>query len=165
MKFLNKKINYLIGSIKDDYPKETPPEFIKNKYSNLEYDLIKKGLLKFYNLKEFQVLYTLTGKPYLDNNIFISITNSQDIVAVAFSYQQVGIDIEHYKKVSPSVKQYLNLPANLSSKKAITEFCKREAIIKLEGKTLRSINQINPKNYKFKIKKNKNYSLVICTTK
>lgn len=154
-------MKYLTGNIKqNDDIKDVPSNFIKNKYSSLEYHLISKGLKEFYNINKFKVLYTSNGKPYLDNDIHISITNSNDLVVVAFNEDNFGVDMEYYKNINPHLKKILNIDSNLNDKEYIIEFCKREAIIKLEDIKLVNINDIDTSIYSFKIIERENYVIV-----
>ena len=57
----------------------------ENKYYNAEYYLIKRGLHKYFNIDKFKIMYTKNGKPFLDNNVYLSISHDKDIV-------------DHYKK-------------------------------------------------------------------
>ena len=156
-------IKFLLGNITNSYYKyQTPKYFQKNKYSNLEYYLIKEGLNKFYNIKRFKILYTKNGKPYIKNkNIHISITTSKNLVAVVFSNNKIGLDIEYIRKNIDNIKKFLNIDKDLDNINTLIEFSKRESNIKKEGLTLKEINKINTKNENFIIYNNNHYITVI----
>ena len=155
MKYLIKSINSFDNNI------TIPKKYIKNKYSKLEYYLIKKGLKEFFDIDKFELDYSRNGKPFLNNNVFISISHSEDLVIVAFSKNPIGVDLE-YKKVLPkSLNTFLKLDKNLDNIEVLKEFCKREAIIKLEDKTLKSINDLNVLDYKYEVNEKENYLFVI----
>lgn len=104
----------------------------ENKYYNAEYYLIKKGLHKYFNIDKFKIMYTENGKPYLDNNVYLSISHDKDIVVVALSNVRVGIDIQYYRKLDIDTLNNMNKLLNVSSN-TITNFSIKEAILKLNG--------------------------------
>ena len=127
---------------------DVPESFIKNKYSIYEYELIKK-LLNMYDINSFKVTYDNNGKPYLDNSLYISISHDEDMLAVCISKVKVGIDIQYFHKVDDKVKSFLKTNKK-TDKDVIREFSSKEAIIKLEGLTLKDLNNINEQNYDIK---------------
>lgn len=155
-------MKYIVKNIEEiEVIDDIPESFIKNRYSKYEYSLIKKYLNEFYKIKEFNIKYTTNGKPYLDNNIFISITTSEELVGIAFSNRPIGIDIEHIHEIKSNVRKFLNIPQNISTIEALINFCSKEAIIKLEGLTLKEIKKINVNNYKITKEINNNYIIII----
>ncbi len=76
------------------------------KESLLSLYLLKKGLDEFFGIKNYEILRTKNGKPYLrDEKVNFSISHSKGNVAVAFSLFPIGIDIECIRKYSSSVAQ------------------------------------------------------------
>ena len=146
-----------INNIKVD--NEVPSYFIKNKYSKYEYQVISNVLKNNYNIADFKVLYTKNAKPYLDNsNLYLSISHDNDILAICFDDKEVGIDLQFYNNDSIKVKGFLNINSN-NSKDIIDIYSKKEAIIKLEGKRLKDINDIDITKYNIKSFPNDDYSL------
>lgn len=157
-------MKYLIGHLDDQISFETPDVFLKNKYSKVEYNLIKKGLNKFYDIKDFNVSYQI-GKPILDVPVFISISNSYDTTVVAFSSRPIGVDIELMRKVDVSLKKYLNMNEASTDIEVLKEFCSREAIIKLDNLKLYDLKSINKENYVITHIIHENYVVAIAQNK
>lgn len=139
-------MKYLIGHLDDQIIFETPNVFLKNKYSKIEYNLVKSGLKKFYNIESFNITYD-EGKPILDVPIFISISNSYNTVIVAFSLKPIGVDIELIRDVDVALVKYLNMSTDSLNVDVLKEYCSREAIIKLDNLKLFDINRINKDDY------------------
>lgn len=118
----------------------------ENKYYNAEYYLIKKGLHKYFNIDKFKIMYTENGKPYLDNDIYLSISHDKDIVVVALSNVIVGIDIQYYRKLDIDTLNNMNKLLNISSN-TITNFSIKESILKLNGDVFKNINKYDVNDY------------------
>ena len=118
----------------------------ENKYYDAEYYLIKKGLHKYFNIDKFKIMYTENGKPYLDNDIYVSISHDRDIVVVALSSIRVGIDIQYYRKLDNETISNMNKLLNISSN-TITNFSIKEAILKLNGDVFKNINNYDMNDY------------------
>lgn len=70
--------------------------------------------------------YIESGKPILKTG-YISISHSNQFLAIIYSNQPIGIDCEIIRPIQPSLINKLNLdPDN-----PILDWCKRESIIKL----------------------------------
>ena len=127
-----------------------PNNLLKNKYSIFEYQIINDILNNYYSISKFKLKYTKNGKPYLDqNNIFLSISHDKNLLAICFDNREVGIDLQFYNSKSINSRSFLNIDEN-DSKEIINIFSKREAVLKLEGKTLKEINSIDIANYDIK---------------
>lgn len=118
----------------------------ENKYYNAEYYLIKKGLHKYFNIDKFKIMYTKNGKPFLDNDVYLSISHDKDIVVVALSNVRVGIDIQYYRKLDIDTLNNINKLLNVSSN-TITNFSIKEAILKLNGDVFKNINKYDVNDY------------------
>lgn len=118
----------------------------ENKYYNAEYYLIKKGLHKYFNIDKFKIMYTKNGKPYLDNDIYLSISHDKEIVVIVLSNIPVGIDIQYYRKLNNNVLTNINKMLNIKGN-TITNFSIKEAILKLNGDILKNINNYDINDY------------------
>ncbi len=118
----------------------------ENKYYNAEYYLIKRGLHKYFNIDKFKIMYTKNGKPFLDNDVYLSISHDKDIVVVALSNVPVGIDIQYYRKLNYNslleIKKLLNVQGSV-----ITIFSIKESILKLNGDVFKNINNYDINDY------------------
>ena len=89
-----------------------------------------------------EILYRESGKPYLSNNIQISISHSYDWLVVLFSFNgvAVGVDIEKVRDKVLNIKEKflsekeLQDLKNASVEKYITYWAVKEAIYKAIGK-------------------------------
>jgi phosphopantetheinyl transferase len=140
-------MNILKCSINDNIDFNLDKMLIKNKYTKYEYFLIKKGLKEYYNIDNFNLYYTDNGKPYLDNNICISISHDEDIVVCVFDTVPIGVDIQFYKEINPTFKNVLGIYGN--DKETTDLFSKKEAILKLNGDVFKNINKYNLNDYYF----------------
>lgn len=118
----------------------------ENKYYDAEYYLIKEGLHKYFNIDKFKIMYTENGKPYLDNDVYLSISHDRDIVVVALSSIRVGIDIQYYRKLDNETISNMNKLLNVKSN-TITHFSIKEAILKLNGDVFKNINNYDMNDY------------------
>lgn len=132
----------------------------ENKYYNAEYYLIKRGLHKYFNIDKFKIMYTNNGKPFLDNDVYLSISHDKDIVVVALSNVRVGIDIQYYRKLDIDTLNNMNKLLNVSSN-TITNFSIKEAILKLNGDVFKNINNYNINDYHIISHYTKKY-IIIC---
>ncbi len=136
----------------------------KNKYYDAEYYLIKKGLHSYFNIDEFNILYTDNGKPYLDNDVYLSISHDKDLVVVVLSNVEVGIDIQYYKNIDEDVLKRIGKLINTNNN-IIRTFSIKEAILKLNGDVFKNINRYNIYDYNIITYSTKKYILVCVYSK
>lgn len=109
--------------------------------------------------------YNSYGKPYKDN-IYFSLSHSNDYVVLAISNNQIGIDIELIKDVKENLKDYTLSVDEKSTIKNNVDFYKlwtsKESLIKYLGigidKDLKKIPALPLEGYK-EYQNNKLYSL------
>ena len=83
------------------------------------------------------ITYNKYGAPELEHGRFISISHSKNLIAIATSYQKVGLDIEQIsdKPLKLSSKFIAkNVHEDLSKEKATLIWCAKEAIYKWHQK-------------------------------
>ncbi len=98
---------------------------------------VLKFMMKYLGIREDTILKTKLGKPYFAyNNIFFNYSHSNNYIACAISYYNVGIDIE---ETSRKVNNTIIKICNFTSENSLEEFVKREAYCKLVGKGLAMI--------------------------
>ncbi len=98
------------------------------------------------------ISYNIYGAPELDNNQYISISHSHNLVALIVSERKVGLDIEKIssKALSLSSKFISDITYNISKEKATLIWCAKEAIYKwYQKKNINFKNDI--KIYPFKL--------------
>ena len=116
------------------------------KFKNL---LTNKSIIingDYFNIDKFKIMYTKNGKPFLDNDVYLSISHDKDIVVVALSNVRVGIDIQYYRKLDIDMLNNMNKLLNVSSN-TITNFSIKEAILKLNGDVFKNINNYDINDY------------------
>lgn len=136
----------------------------KNKYYDAEYYLIKKGLHEYFNIDKFNIMYGVNGKPYLDNNVYVSISHDKDLVVVALSNVEVGIDIQYYNNTDQEVLNEIGKLINTNNN-IIRTFSIKEAILKLNGDVFKNINKYNIEDYNIITHSTKKYILVCVYSK
>ena len=132
--------------------------FRKEKYDNTKNDELKMQILtagylideylKIYGLREKNMIYKLTeaGKPCFENkeDIKFSISHSKDLVGVAFSDREVGLDVQVVRNINDEIynrvlsdkeKEYVFSAEDNSER--LNRFFKywvmKEAILKRDG--------------------------------
>lgn len=122
--------------------------FNKDKLNSLFAELLLRRMLVKYhkmNISQIEICYEPSGKPFLKNNeILISISHSENCVAIAISDEPTGIDTEkiseYYEEIVSDFfckeeYKYIN-----SSKNKCEEFykiwTKKEAFTKINGEGL-----------------------------
>lgn len=72
-----------------------------------------KSLLKYAlndnNIFDYSISYNEYGKPYLNNNLYFNISNSNNITACIISDKEIGLDIEKIKYNEKVAKRVLNV--------------------------------------------------------
>lgn len=124
--------------------------------------LFNNILTQKYNLDYNNIYFNDNGKPLI-NGIYFNISHSHEYVVLAFSKNNIGIDIEKIREVDIKVidffcteneKKYI-LEGKNKYKNLFEIFCLKEAYFKMLGTSI-----LNAKNIEFKITKNK----IICTS-
>lgn len=132
----------------------------KNKYYDAEYYLIKKGLHKYFNIDKFKIMYTKNDKPFLDNDVYLSISHDKDLVVVALSNIEIGIDIQYYNNIDQEVLNDIGKLINTNNN-IIRTFSIKEAILKLNGDVFKNINNYDINDYHIISHYTKKY-IIIC---
>ena len=118
--------------------------FVKKEKSK---DMLKHILKKYYSI-ESEISYTPQGKPYLaSGEKHFSISHSGEMVIMAFSDSQVGIDIEliknrDYKKISQKyfIEEEQKRISSLES--FLVLWTKKESFLKYTGDGLTKIKDL-----------------------
>ena len=71
--------------------------------------LLRKAVLEKYGVKDFSLMREDNGKPYLDF-CKVSLSHSGDMAVCAISSNEVGIDIERIRNITPRNKYKLFTP-------------------------------------------------------
>ncbi len=121
----------------------------RRRVSLLAHIAVKQGLKKHFGLIDAQIKYTANGKPYVEApGVYFSISHSKDIIAVAFSKNPIGIDVEHVKNISQLVKDRVcvGCEKKFVKKNGVEGFMVvwtlKEALIKSNGMRLSDISKI-----------------------
>lgn len=110
----------MIKVIIDKYKDGNYISFKKDKTSNYAWNILYDELKKYnIDLTKEDIKINKNGKPFIDKNIYFNISHSKDLVAIAISDSEVGVDIEYLTRF----KKYFDP----------LEWVKRESIIKLNG--------------------------------
>jgi phosphopantetheinyl transferase len=100
-----------------------------------------RQLLQIANYTDSDLIYDLSGKPYLKDGKFISITHTVGFSAIVIALQPIGIDVElNRDKILTIAPRFLNTNHlfNMSSidaiKKATVIWAIKECVFKIENK-------------------------------
>lgn len=136
------------------------------------YNLVKILNNKFnLDLKGGMILYNKNNKPYIkDSPIYISLSHSNNLVVIAISTKEIGIDIEQDRSVKrfEHLKQFIDDVEIKTTSELIRAWTIYEAKIKSVGSSI--YNKESIKNVSFSLidtkqikdSYNNNYYLTIC---
>jgi len=136
---------------------------------NIDSKTLLNEILKKENINKYELIYNEYGKPYLkDNKLFFNISHSKDIIVIAISDKEIGIDIQHITyKVNALYKSYTEEEIKLvgNDKYLFTEmWVMKEAYVKMLGKGLsyglKNVNTIKLAN-RFNIIGEEDYLIAI----
>lgn len=142
----------------------------KKRASIIEYALLQR-LLKRRTLP--LIFFNKNGKPYINGRKFFNISNSGDMICIAVSYKEVGVDIQKIieyderlanKICSDSELEELNIIED-KNEQLTKLWTIKESIIKCEGESLaQDLKKVNmdTRKYKFKCKRIGDYYLTLC---
>ena len=123
----------------------------KERIETLQSQYVLYSLLNYFKINKGQISRTKMGKPYFKgSNICFNYSHSNNYIACAISYYQVGIDIENTDRV---VNDEMIKICQLNSNNKLEELVKKEAYCKLIGDGISMIFDNN--NFKSINKKNK----------
>ncbi len=115
--------------------------------------LAKKLIAEQFGLKNAVICRDISGKPYVkDSDIFISITHSDNLIAVAADKAAVGIDAEKIKPNSlklidriclPDEKDYINADKARSLYRFYEIWTAKEACFKKQGSGITDFKSVN----------------------
>ncbi len=140
--------------------------------SFVAYEFVKYIAYKDFGAKSEDIKFKTTsnGKPYIENaNGFnFSISHSGNLVAVAISFEEIGIDIEKVRKVNLQLcdrfftkneKAYITAYHDFENERFFEIWTKKEAYIKFQGSSISKLTaidvlqeQLNENFYTFKSK-------------
>lgn len=131
----------------------------KSALSSIAYSLLSELLEKDLGIKNPKILKTEKGKPYLEGNanIHFNISHTKGAVAIAFSDNEIGIDIEHIRKTNTKIANRFFCEGeaafleNVKDKNAefLKMWTRKEAYIKMLGHGISSgLNSFNTLNEK-----------------
>ncbi|MBR1969751.1 MAG: hypothetical protein IKA17_05305 [Clostridia bacterium] len=99
---------------------------------------IKKALNKA-GYTDIEIKRTQNGKPYTDENVFFSLSHTENFIICAVSDFEIGIDAEKMRCVEKRgiiSKKFLKIENELSDKEFLELWTKHESKIKFYGKKL-----------------------------
>lgn len=135
-------------------------------------DFLSKILKENYNIGKYELIYNEYGKPFLkDNNLFFNISHDNNLVIIAISDKNIGIDIEYLtynrfvlKKIFNEKEQH-QVNDKVNKEKEFTKiWVMKEAYVKMKGTgiitDLKDIDTTKIKN--IDIIDNEEYIIAIC---
>lgn len=133
-------------------------------YDDIKRNIISKVLLEKYGIDNYELKYNKNGKPYLNNNIFISISNDDEYLLIVFDTIPIGADIMIKKTINSTLKRKYH-KEKLSDDEFIREFSIGESIIKLLDKNIYDIFDYNINLYDINVIENDSYIISIVNEK
>ena len=144
--------------------------YIEKNISSQEF--LSKILKENYNIDKYELIYNEYGKPFLkDNNLFFNISHDNNLVVIAISDKNIGIDIEYLTynrfvlKKSFNEKEQHKVNDKVNKEKEFTKiWVMKEAYVKMKGTgiitDLKDIDTTKIKN--IDIIDNEEYIIAIC---
>lgn len=123
------KIQESLEELVELYPNIEYPKF-KSEKRNLE--SICSRILVYHYSKNLKISYSENGAPELDNHEYISISHSANLVCIAISNTEIGIDIEEISEKTLRLhSKFVNKnQKNLTKQKTCLIWCIKEAVFK-----------------------------------
>lgn len=142
----------------------------KRKVSIIGYAMLQR-LIKRRTLP--LITFNENGKPYIEGRRYFNISNSGDMIVIAYSWQEVGVDIQKIFDYDERLANRICSESELEELKRAenkNEFLTRlwtikESIVKCEGQSLaQDLKKINmdKTKYKFKCKRIGEHYLTLC---
>lgn len=135
-------------------------------------DFLSKILKENYNIDKYELIYNEYGKPFLkDNKLFFNISHDNNLVVIAISDKNIGIDIEYLTynrfvlKKCFNEKEQHKVNDKVNKEKEFTKiWVMKEAYVKMKGTgiitDLKDIDTTKIKN--IDIIDNEEYIIAIC---
>lgn len=150
---------FIAAEIKDKGAKENADKHIDENFSSDEFILTcYKKYCQYIGHDILPVEISRLGKPhFISSPICFNLSHSGNLVAVAFSENEVGLDIENYSRaIDGRLAKYLSV-------KSIDDWTKLEACAKFDGTGIKGVRSVNLNNYRVRnIKFFPDYSLAVC---
>ena len=137
---------------------------------------LKEILNNEFNIYNYEIIKNKNGKPYLKNsNLFFNISHKKDIIVIAFSDNEIGIDMEYIDKDKEIKKALLNsffskneinyIDNNIE--KFFEVFTKKESYIKMLGKRVAEIKYVDifDLDCNFNTFRYKDFVVTVCSVK
>ena len=123
------KIQESLEELVQLYPNIKFPEF-KSAKRNLE--TLCSRILLYNHSKSLKISYSVRGSPLLNNHQYISISHSRNLVCIAISNNNIGIDIEEISDKSlRSHSKFVNVnQTNLNKNKTSLIWSIKESVFK-----------------------------------
>lgn len=164
-----------IDGLDFDFLIEYLPNNLKEKYLNIKniqyrnsslggYYLLLNAIYDYYGQYYFPSFKE--GKPVDVNLDFkFNISHSNNLVILATSYDEVGVDIEFNRVLTNSFKKKVFNNERIKDKEAIKRWTKIEAAIKLEGSSIGKYKELDFKKYKIETIRTKDYAISLAKYK
>ena len=135
-------------------------------------DFLSKILKENYNIDKYELIYNEYGKPFLkDNKLFFNISHDNNLMVIAISDKNIGIDIEYLTynrfvlKKCFNEKEQHKVNNKVNKEKEFTKiWVMKEAYVKMKGTgiitDLKDIDTTKIKN--IDIIDNEEYIIAIC---
>lgn len=135
-------------------------------------DFLSKILKENYNIDKYELIYNEYGKPFLkDNKLFFNISHDNNLMVIAISDKNIGIDIEYLTynrfvlKKCFNEKEQHKVNDKVNKEKEFTKiWVMKEAYVKMKGTgiitDLKDIDTTKIKN--IDIIDNEEYIIAIC---
>ena len=125
---------------------------------------IKFILKKYYNISDYNIFYNKYGKPYIDCDLYINWSDSKDYMALAISYDEIGIDIE---KIRPFptilIKELINDKEKYLNDNYLEVWVQKEAYLKYLGTgIIKKLSNVVIDNSKSNTLFYKNNNFILC---
>lgn len=133
--YIDKISNYTF--CEDVYPLERLSEILSCKSDKVKrqkyasWKLLEYALKYSFNLEIKNLKFTKTNSgKWVSDEVFFSISHSDDLVAVAISKAPVGIDVERLKKMQPNIQEKILTVNELEYYKTLDDTEKNDYLIK-----------------------------------
>ncbi len=100
---------------------------------------IKKALSAYCGKRDFKIKRTESGKPYVEGNIFFSLSHTDGLTICAVSHKNIGADAEKIREIKNKEKilsRYIENHNEISDKEFLEKWTQFESKVKFFGEKL-----------------------------
>ena len=130
-------------------------------------DFIQKSLYSFLGTSSFRIKRTENGKPYVDSDVYFSLSHTKGLTVCAVSRENIGVDAEMLREMKNKEKilkrYHISEKEKVSDKEFFEKWTQFESRIKFFGETLHFCHKAKTEKKHIKTFNLGEYIISICS--